>query len=32
MVNNIIYGATEILTGTELVEQLGELGQKMGLR
>ncbi|KAG7540750.1 Sec1-like protein [Arabidopsis thaliana x Arabidopsis arenosa] len=32
MVKNIIYGATEILTGTELVEQLAVLGQKMGLR
>ncbi|ESQ32873.1 hypothetical protein EUTSA_v10003843mg [Eutrema salsugineum] len=29
-VKNIIYGATEILTGTELVEQLALLGQKMG--
>ncbi|CAL9227638.1 unnamed protein product [Arabidopsis halleri] len=32
MVKNIIYGATEILTGTELVEQLAVLGQKMGLK
>ncbi|XP_010432820.1 PREDICTED: SEC1 family transport protein SLY1-like [Camelina sativa] len=32
MAKNIIYGATEILTGTELVEQLAVLGQKMGLR
>ncbi|KAL1210410.1 SEC1 family transport protein SLY1 [Cardamine amara subsp. amara] len=31
MGKNIIYGATEILTGTELVEQLALLGQKMGL-
>ncbi|CAF1706586.1 SEC1 family transport protein SLY1-like [Brassica napus] len=28
---NVIYGATEILTGSELVEQLGLLGKKMGL-
>ncbi|VVA95307.1 unnamed protein product [Arabis nemorensis] len=32
MVKNIIYGATEILNGTELVEQLSRLGQKMGLK
>ncbi|CAH2045373.1 unnamed protein product, partial [Thlaspi arvense] len=31
-VKNIIYGATEMLTGAELVEQLALLGQKMGLR
>ncbi|CAH8262550.1 unnamed protein product [Arabidopsis lyrata] len=30
-VKNVIYGATEILTGGELVEQLGVLGKKMGL-
>uniref|UniRef100_M4E6S9 SEC1 family transport protein SLY1 n=1 Tax=Brassica campestris TaxID=3711 RepID=M4E6S9_BRACM len=30
-VKNVIYGATEILTGSELVEQLGLLGKKMGL-
>ncbi|VVB04133.1 unnamed protein product [Arabis nemorensis] len=30
-VKNIIYGVTEILNGTELVEQLALLGQKMGL-
>ncbi|KAL1191922.1 SEC1 family transport protein SLY1 [Cardamine amara subsp. amara] len=30
-VKNVIYGATEILTGSELVEQLGVLGKKMGL-
>ncbi|XP_010547924.1 PREDICTED: SEC1 family transport protein SLY1 [Tarenaya hassleriana] len=30
-VKNVIYGSTEILTGSELVEQLGLLGQKMGL-
>lgn len=30
-VKNIIYGTTEVLTGLELVEQLMELGQKMGL-
>ncbi|CAI9095476.1 OLC1v1031438C1 [Oldenlandia corymbosa var. corymbosa] len=28
---NIIYGATEILTGEEFVEQLAVLGRKMGL-
>ncbi|XP_010530661.1 PREDICTED: SEC1 family transport protein SLY1-like [Tarenaya hassleriana] len=28
---NVMYGATEILTGSEFVEQLGLLGQKMGL-
>ncbi|KAF8049705.1 hypothetical protein N665_2142s0008 [Sinapis alba] len=31
IVKNIIYGATEILTGSEFVEQLALLGQKMGL-
>ncbi|KAL0713930.1 hypothetical protein Bca4012_020908 [Brassica carinata] len=30
-VKNIIYGATEILNATQLVEQLAILGQKMGL-
>lgn len=30
-VKNVIYGATEILNGGELVEQLGLLGKKMGL-
>lgn len=30
-VKNIIYGTTEILTGKEFVEQLGVLGQKMGV-
>ncbi|KAF8056334.1 hypothetical protein N665_1274s0010 [Sinapis alba] len=30
-VKNIIYGATEILNATQLVEQLSILGQKMGL-
>ncbi|CAN8257737.1 unnamed protein product [Cochlearia groenlandica] len=30
-VKNVIYGATEILTGSELVEQLCLLGKKMGL-
>ncbi|CDY52164.1 BnaC02g48040D [Brassica napus] len=28
---NIIYGATEILNATQLIEQLAILGQKMGL-
>ncbi|KAK4724597.1 hypothetical protein R3W88_027376 [Solanum pinnatisectum] len=28
---HIIYGTTEILTGGEFIEQLGVLGQKMGL-
>ncbi|KAJ7549979.1 hypothetical protein O6H91_07G077100 [Diphasiastrum complanatum] len=31
-VKNIIYGATEILTGKEFVDQLGILGNKMGVR
>ncbi|CAH8387455.1 unnamed protein product [Eruca vesicaria subsp. sativa] len=31
MVKNIIYGATEMLTGSEVVEQLSLLGEKMGL-
>lgn len=31
IVKTIIYGATEMLTGSELVEQLALLGQKMGL-
>ncbi|CAA7061670.1 unnamed protein product [Microthlaspi erraticum] len=31
-VKNVIYGATEMLTGAELVEQLAFLGQNMGLR
>ncbi|EHA8590507.1 SEC1 family transport protein SLY1 [Cocos nucifera] len=30
-VKHVIYGTTEILNGTEFVEQLTELGQKMGL-
>ena len=30
-VKHVIYGTTEILTGVEFVEQLGLLGQKMGL-
>ncbi|TMW99335.1 hypothetical protein EJD97_002730 [Solanum chilense] len=30
-VKHIIYGTTEILTGGEFIEQLGVLGQKMGL-
>ncbi|KAK9287541.1 hypothetical protein L1049_015962 [Liquidambar formosana] len=30
-VKHVIYGATEILTGVEFVEQLALLGQKMGL-
>lgn len=30
-VKHVIYGATEILTGAEFVEQLALLGQKMGL-
>lgn len=30
-VKHIIYGTTEILTGSEFVEQLALLGQKMGL-
>ncbi len=30
-VRHIIYGTTEILTGSEFVEQLSLLGQKMGL-
>ena len=28
---NIIYGTTEVLTGVEFVQQLAELGRKMGL-
>ncbi|KAJ4829732.1 Vesicle trafficking between the ER and Golgi [Turnera subulata] len=28
---HVIYGTTELLTGAEFVEQLNELGQKMGL-
>lgn len=31
VVKNVIYGATEMLTGSELIEQLALLGQKMGL-
>lgn len=31
VVKNVIYGATEILTGSEFVQQLALLGQKMGL-
>ncbi|KAJ8492950.1 hypothetical protein OPV22_014671 [Ensete ventricosum] len=30
-VKHVIYGTTELLNGTEFVEQLTELGQKMGL-
>ncbi|KAK4754812.1 hypothetical protein SAY87_008569 [Trapa incisa] len=30
-VRHVIYGSTEILTGSEFVEQLSLLGQKMGL-
>ncbi|KAE8698770.1 SEC1 family transport protein SLY1 [Hibiscus syriacus] len=30
-VKNVIYGTTEILTGMEFVEQLSQLGHKMGL-
>ncbi|KAG5582076.1 hypothetical protein H5410_052703 [Solanum commersonii] len=30
-VKHIMYGTTEILTGGEFIEQLGVLGQKMGL-
>lgn len=30
-VKNVIYGATVILNGTEMVEQLALLGHKMGL-
>ncbi|KAK1297622.1 SEC1 family transport protein SLY1 [Acorus calamus] len=28
---HVVYGTTELLTGTEFVEQLGVLGKKMGL-
>lgn len=30
-IKHVIYGTTEILTGDEFVEQLSQLGQKMGL-